>query len=64
MRITHRHLPYAAAIIECQKISMMTKRYAHLEPRESAVRVLDSQDSGHTEGTLPFDEDARRAVTY
>ena len=42
----------------------MTERYAHLEPRESAVRVLDSQDSGHTLVILPSDENARREVTH
>ena len=43
---------------------MMTERYAHLEPRESTVRMLDSQDSGHTEVTLPSDDNLRRAVSH
>ena len=43
---------------------MMTERYAHLEPKESAVRMLDSQDSGHTEVTLPSDDNLRRAVSH
>ena len=37
---------------------------AHLEPRESAVRMLDSHDSGHADVTFPSDEDARRAVSH
>ena len=42
----------------------MTERYAHLEPRESAVRVLNSQDSSHIEVILPSDDNLRRAVSH
>ena len=42
----------------------MTERYAHLELRESAVRMLDSQDSGHAEVTFPSEEEIRRAVSH
>ena len=42
----------------------MTERYAHLEPRESTVRMLDSQDSGHTEVILPSDDNLRRVVSH
>ena len=42
----------------------ITERYAHLEPRESAVRVLSSQDSSHTEVILPPSDNLRRAVSH
>ena len=42
----------------------MTERYAHLEPRESAVRMLDSQDSGHTEVTLLPSDNLRQVVSH
>ena len=42
----------------------MTERYAHLEPRESTVRMLDSQGSGHDLVTIPSEEEIRRAVSH
>jgi len=41
----------------------MTERYAHLEPRESVVKLLDPQDSGHTEVILPCNKNFRVVVS-